>query len=67
MTRVTDHLLAVVVVILALYDLAIIAGVGPEVTISRRVLHWSQQYPLLPLAAGILIGHLFCPQTVRSR
>ena len=65
MNKVTDVVLVVVIVLLCLYDLAIVSSVGAEATISRRVLYWTLQYPLIAFATGMLIGHLFCPQVIR--
>ena len=65
MSQLTDRVLVAAVVLLSLYDLAALATSGTEATISRRILLWSQQFPLIPFAAGVLIGHLFCPQTFR--
>lgn len=66
MSQLTDMVLVGAVILLALYDLAALAIGGPEATISRRVLHWSQLFPMIPLAAGVLIGHLFCAQVIRT-
>jgi hypothetical protein len=66
MCQLTDRVLVAVVLVLSLYDLAVLATAGSESTISRRVLLWSQQFPLIPFAAGVLIGHLFCSQTIRG-
>ncbi len=65
MSQFTDRLLVATIILLSLYDIAVVATSGSEATISRRALYWSQQYPLISLAAGVLIGHLFCPQTIR--
>ena len=65
MGQLTDRILIVAVIAFSLYDLAAMGTTGTEATISRRVLHWSQQFPLIPFAVGVLIGHLFCTQTIR--
>jgi len=36
---------------------------GNESTISRVVLESSRDWPIIPLLAGIVVGHLFFPQT----
>ena len=36
---------------------------GNESTISRVVLEASKDWPIIPLLAGIVVGHLFFPQT----
>lgn len=33
-------------------------------TISRRILRFSQQHPVLPFAFGVLMGHFFWPQPI---
>ena len=35
---------------------------GVNATFSRYVLGVSEQYPVIPLAAGVVLGHLFWPQ-----
>lgn len=36
----------------------------PGDTISRVVLEWSQAWPIIPLAVGVVAGHLWWPQRV---
>lgn len=44
---------------LIVFDLWIIAKKGKQESISAYVIRGSRQYPLLVLAFGILLGHLF--------
>jgi hypothetical protein len=59
----TTKLVIILVVIFALtYDCIIMWRGGVKSTISRVTLAWAQAYPIIPLAVGILIGHLFVSQ-----
>lgn len=55
--------LAFLVVIAAVWVYDTIAGVRgkPLETVSATLLEWSQTWPILPLAVGIVLGHLFWP------
>ena len=64
-------------VVLAYLFLAIGAGIGAwDVwaifggnglrTVSSYVITWSETYPVLPLAVGVLVGHLFWPASIRG-
>lgn len=52
-------LLAVVLAGVGLVDIAIVALYGKEESITALVHRVSKEYPAIPLAAGMLIGHLF--------
>lgn len=51
-----------------LWDVWVIAHGRPNDTVSRVLQEWSVAYPMLPLALGILLGHIFWPtwQLVRQ-
>jgi len=46
-------------VIIAAFDVFIIAKKGKQESISAHIIRGSKQYPLLVLLFGILLGHLF--------
>jgi predicted permease len=48
-----------IVVIIALFDVYIIAKKGKQESISAYIIRGSKNYPLLVLLFGILLGHLF--------
>lgn len=52
-------LIYVGVAFLLVYDMAMLLWIGEEATLSKVTLEASCKYPILPLAVGILIGHLF--------
>jgi hypothetical protein len=47
--------------VVGIYDLVALGSGGRWPTVSVRMQVWSREYPLLPFAAGLLIGHLFFP------
>lgn len=53
--------LAIGIVVLGLIDLWLGSQPG-QVTISAYLLSLSRHYPMLPLAVGVLLGHIFWPQ-----
>lgn len=56
---ITGMFLLVIVVILILFDVIIIMKKGKHASISAYVIRGSKKYPLVVLAFGILLGHLF--------
>jgi hypothetical protein len=54
--------LVVVLFVVVIYDTIAIMSGGRYNTVSSVVMDWSETYPIIPLAAGILLGHLFWPQ-----
>jgi hypothetical protein len=65
-TRLTKHILIATVVILSGYDVYALVEGGVDATISRVVYGWVDDYPIVGVAAGVLIGHLFWPQKIRE-
>lgn len=65
-TRATRTLVAGSVILLVAYDVVAVVLGGVEATISRVVLGWSIEYPVVPFGVGIVCGHLFWPQRVPS-
>jgi hypothetical protein len=65
--KVTQWTLIGVTFALVCYDAAVMSREGVNTTISRVVLQWSQNNPLIPFAFGIVCGHLFWPQPVEKR
>jgi hypothetical protein len=52
------------VLAVVLYDIVAVLLGGVEATISRQVYYASVSWPILPVAVGVLIGHLFWPQKI---
>jgi len=50
------------IVVFAGMDIAAMAGVGVDATLSRYILGVAGAHPVIPLATGIILGHLFWPQ-----
>jgi hypothetical protein len=55
----TETLIVVNVVAVALYDVAARVFGGNESTVSYALLDASVKWPVVPLAVGVLIGHVF--------
>jgi hypothetical protein len=58
----TTYLLIASVFFYAIYDIAAAMLGGREATISYDVLNAAQAHPVIPLAVGVILGHLFWPQ-----
>jgi hypothetical protein len=58
----TTKLLIVSIFFYAVYDVIIFAINGPEATLNQVILNDSRIHPVVPLAVGIILGHLFWPQ-----
>ena len=62
----TQHIIAFGLLILlaaiAIADAALAWHFGPDATISRVIVNLSRAYPIIPLLAGVVLGHLFWPQ-----
>lgn len=57
----THWILIVVVFFLVLWDICAGCRWGYDGTISRDILQASRANPIIPLATGIILGHLSCP------
>lgn len=51
--------MAIIALIMIIFDIVIIWKKGKQESISAHVIRGSKKYPLLVLAFGILLGHLF--------
>ncbi len=60
--HITAALLGATVFILGVYDIFAEIFGGDSTTISQIILHMSQAVPIIAVAFGVLIGHLFWPQ-----
>lgn len=54
-------LLLLAVFLSGVWDLIVVAKGHPEDTVSVTLHQWSLLYPILPLAVGIIVGHIFWP------
>lgn len=61
-TVMVSIILALVLIVVGLYDLIAVLWFGQPATVSAVVLQIAKRHPILPLAVGVLIGHLFWPQ-----
>jgi len=57
----TKIFVGILIVCALIWDIVILLVFGTEATISQVVYTYSRQYPLIPLVAGIVTGHLFWP------
>jgi hypothetical protein len=64
MRQATIAILAAVALSLAIYDVIAVWRGGNGATISEVLLAAGRSYPILVLALGILLGHLFWPQRI---
>lgn len=51
----------VVLVLVAAWDLTAAATNHPEMSVSALTQRWAIENPVLPLAVGVIMGHLFWP------
>lgn len=61
-SNITYWFLLTTVIAVAIYDLWVGTNYGGAYTVSTRILQVSRVYPILPLAFGAVLGHLFWPQ-----
>jgi len=59
MKKITPIFTILLVVVVAVYDVWIIAEQGKTESISATVIRWSHDYPSIPFLLGFLCGHLF--------
>jgi hypothetical protein len=57
--------LLVMFLLVGVWDIYVQAKGEPENTVSNLLGVWSQNYPMLPMVMGILVGHLLWPRSVR--
>ena len=55
----TPYFMLIATIIIIIYDIYIIYKEGKYYSISAYVIRGSKRYPLVVLAFGILLGHLF--------
>lgn len=69
--KVTALVIVGIIVGLMLYDLVVYVRVGNDATISRVVLDVASRSAVFVVcfvfSLGVLVGHLFLPQTVRGK
>lgn len=54
--------LLVTFLIVGLWDVAALYSGHADDSVSAVIGRWSQQFPVLPLAVGLIAGHLFWPR-----
>jgi hypothetical protein len=55
----TQWFVILVAVVVIITDLVLYLKKGDDATISRMLLKTSQSWPIIPLLAGIILGHIF--------
>ena len=53
--------LLVIIFLAGAWDVYVTFSGYPDATVSDIVQSWGMSYPILPLAVGVLLGHLFWP------
>ena len=59
--------LIVAFIIGCVYDVAAYTNAGNDATISRVMLAWAKDYPIVAIAFGVLLGHLFVAQHIEKK
>lgn len=57
--KMTGVIVMATIVILSLYDVYAYTEGGTEGTISHVLMTWGYNYPMIPFAAGVLVGHFW--------
>jgi len=60
--KLTKYFIFISIVLIIIYDIFAICSYGVDATISRLVIDWSYDYPILVLPVGVLMGHFFWSQ-----
>ena len=64
----TKYFLIALLLVIAIYDISIAYIYGGDATISRFTWYLAEKYPVIGFSIvfgfGVLVGHLFVPQTV---
>ncbi len=55
----TRYFIIAILVIVAIYDILAALFGGIKATLSWQIWTWSTNFPIIPLAVGVVIGHLF--------
>lgn len=63
----TKLIMGLVIVALIIYDVIAYARGGYTATISAITLDMAHGMPLIPLAVGVVLGHLFWPQPAEGK
>ena len=59
MKKITSVMLAVLVLLLAVYDVIAIQKGGTEASISSVLINFSYRMPIFTFTTGVIVGHLF--------
>lgn len=59
MKKLTGYFIVFGIIIIAIYDIYALIEGGESATISSIIFNNSQVAPMIPLAFGVLIGHVF--------
>lgn len=57
--KVTKIFIAIMIAIIAVFDVYVFTVGGTEATISWTMFEWSHDYPVFTFAMGFVMGHLF--------
>jgi ABC-type uncharacterized transport system YnjBCD permease subunit len=55
----TQWIIVITVSVVAVIDIGLALSGGKNATISVQITQWSKQYPIIPFAFGVLMGHFF--------
>lgn len=58
-SEITKWLIILTVILWISWDIFALVKGGIQATISRNLIELSKQYPIIPFAVGLLIGHLY--------
>lgn len=59
MRKITPIAVAVIILIIAVYDVIAMAKGGREASISHILIEWGYKYPVFTFLMGFTMGHLF--------
>ena len=57
--KITKIFIAVMIVLIAAYDVYTIVLYGTETSVSHVMITWAYEYPVFPFVMGFVMGHLF--------
>jgi hypothetical protein len=57
--------LIVAALLVGVWDVIAVSRGQPRDTVSDTLYAWSARFPILPLAVGIIIGHVFWPMVTQ--